>query len=87
MQGDEKPNAEFSREDDAEKMRSNPSLVEECKLNRGAEPRYGNEIGNIDGRHDVLQDFMPVAFFFLHREKRPRKWFIRLITWPYPFKL
>lgn len=85
MQGEEKLNAEVSREDDAEKIRSNPSLVVECKLNRGTEPRYGN--GNIEGKHDVFQDFMPVAFFFLHREKRPRKWFIHLITWPYPFKL
>ena len=87
MHGEEKLNAEFSREDDAEKIRSNPSLVEECKLNRGTEPHYGNEIGNIEGKHDVFQDFTPVAFFFLHREQRPRKWFIRLITWPYPFKL
>lgn len=86
MKGEEKLNPELSRDDEADKIRSNPSLVEECKLNRGAQPRYENEIETIDGKHDVFQDFMPVAFYFLHREKRPRRWFIRLVTWPYPFK-
>lgn len=86
MQGEEKLSVELSHEDDAEKIRSNPSLVEECKLTRDAEPRYENGMENIDGQLDVFQDFTPVAFYFLHREKRPRRWFIRLVTWSYPFK-
>lgn len=87
MQREEKQNTERSREDEAEKIRSNPSLVEECKLTRESEPRYETEIENVDERYDVFQEFMPTAFFFFHRERRPRRWFIRLVTWPYPFKL
>lgn len=85
MPGEDKLNVDQAHEDAFEKIRSNPSLVEDCKLNRNAEPRYDNEIENIEASYDIFQDFQPVAFFFLHREKRPRRWFIRLVTWPYPF--
>ena len=79
MLGYEKSNIDLSREDAFEKIQSNPSLVEECKLDRTAETE------NVDGTHDVFQDFQPVAFFVFHRHRRPRSWFIRLVTWPYPF--
>lgn len=85
MLGYEKSNADLSREDAFEKIQSNPSLVEECKLNRNAEPQYNNEIENVDGSYDVFQDFQPVAFFIFRRDRCPRSWFIRLVTWPYPF--
>lgn len=31
-----------------------------------------------------LEQFQPVAFFFLRRESKPRLWFIKLMSWPYP---
>ena len=81
MPGDEKQN-----EDAIEKVRSNPNLAQECKVKRDTVPRYDNEIGNDEGTScNVFQEFQPVAFFILHREQRPRRWFIRLVTWPYPF--
>lgn len=34
---------------------------------------------------DVLQQFQPVAFYFLKRDKLPRLLFVKLVSWPYPF--
>lgn len=86
MRSDGKSNADLSPQDEViEKIRRSPSL--ECKIDRNTESRYDNEGENMDGGYDVLQDFQPVAFFFLRRERLPRRWFIRLVTWPYPFFL
>ena len=73
---------------DIEQVRSNPSLVEECKSNRETVPtRYEPVIGGNmkSSTGDVFEDFQPVAFFFLHRDKCPRRWFIKFVTWSYPF--
>lgn len=48
---------------------------------------------NIDGEDDddddlyevdILENFKPVAFYFLKREHLPRLIFINLVSWPYP---
>jgi hypothetical protein len=31
-----------------------------------------------------LEQFQPLAFFCLKRESKPRIWFIKLMSWPYP---
>lgn len=75
-----------SDEDAIEKISSNLDVFDECKVDRKTEPRYDNEIENIEETsNDIFKDFQPVAFFVLHRQQLPRRWFIRVVTWPYPF--
>ncbi len=31
-----------------------------------------------------LEQFQPIAFCCLKKESRPRIWFIKLMSWPYP---
>lgn len=75
-----------SDEDAIEKISSNLDVSDECKVDRKTEPRYDNEIENIEETsNDIFKDFQSFAFFVLHRQQLPRRWFIRVVTWPYPF--
>lgn len=75
-----------SDEDAIEKISSNLEVLDECKIDRKTEPRYDNETENIeDTSNDIFKDFQTVAFFVFHREQLPRRWFIRVVTWAYPF--
>ena len=41
--------------------------------------KQGNE------NDDILDNFNPVSFFCLHRDKNPRLWLIKVCSSPYPF--
>ena len=85
MSADNKSNINLFREEAFEKIQSNPTLS--CKLKREAGTCYETKTAEqkVRGEYDVFKDFQTVAFFFLRSDSPPRNWFIRLVTWPYPF--
>lgn len=85
MQEDDKLKHEILPEHEVELGKihaSKASLVEHNKV----ETRESEETDELHDELDSPPDdtFQPVALCFLHRDSPPRRWFIRLVTWPYP---
>ena len=58
------------------------NAIELRKLGCALPPAMEEETSQLD---DILDDFNPVSFFCLHRDKNPRLWFIKICSSPYPF--
>lgn len=73
---------------DGENIATAGTSIELAKLGQDSKNQFEEKLDIMpddDGdEHDTLQDFQPVAFYFLKRDKIPRLLFVKLVSWSYP---